>query len=386
MEEKTNLYIPTKCKVGLQLREGTYTGKLGYIIYHDGKVWRKETSWEGWRHKEGQMTSSWDYKKQEYTFNTPIFGVEPIEFDNVPTEGFVLNKKAGGYSSGWNHRQTYCRVYDPRGWEFEVNIPNLLYILQECSSYKGKGLEGEFVYSWEGKDLVLLPVSSPDYKECMKFTELQSKKIGKKDLVEGCTYLTSQMQKVVYLGQHLINEETYYNKTSIEDGGKIYSPVKKHVFRAPGKFDDYRSYLFVTSFSRFKSKVSDDVDPEFATYIDELQKSKYYSEADHLVVEPIVSEETKRFYFRGWNETIYKFGEITTKEELNNSRRRMDRSKVEGEKKYDIFTIKKLRRYWGGGDYYDDQYDLEGTFTKEEVLEKYGMLVRIHKNGYKEEV
>lgn len=38
----TQLYIPKKCKAGLQLREGTYTGKLGYIIYNDGKVWRKE--------------------------------------------------------------------------------------------------------------------------------------------------------------------------------------------------------------------------------------------------------------------------------------------------------------------------------------------------------
>jgi hypothetical protein len=382
------LYIPKKCKVGLQLREGTYTGKLGYIIYHDGKVWRKETSWEGWRHKEGQMTSKWDHKKQEYT-QDPIVGVGPIEFDNTPTEGFVLNKKAGGYSSGWNHRQTYCRVYDPRGWEFEVNIPNLLYILQECSSYKGKGLEGEFVYSWEGKDLVLLPVSSPDYKECMKFTDLQSKKIGKKDLVEGCTYLTSQMQQYVYLGQHLINEDTYYNKTSIEEGGRIFSPIKKHVFRAPGKFDEYQTYLFVTSFSRFKSKVSDDVDPEFATYVDELQKSKYYSEADRLVVEPITSKETRRNYFNGWNETIYKFGEIKTKQDLENARRRLDRAKVEGEqKKYDVFTMKKVLKssgFWRERDYYDTQYDLVETLTKEEVLQKYGMLVRIHKNGYKEE-
>jgi hypothetical protein len=37
-------------------------------------------------------------------------------------------------------------VYDPRGFEFEISIPNLLYILQECTSTKGKGLDGEFVY------------------------------------------------------------------------------------------------------------------------------------------------------------------------------------------------------------------------------------------------
>ena len=47
----TQLFIPKKCKVGFNLRTGTYTGKLGYVIYHDGKIWRKETSWEGWREK-----------------------------------------------------------------------------------------------------------------------------------------------------------------------------------------------------------------------------------------------------------------------------------------------------------------------------------------------
>jgi hypothetical protein len=50
------------------------------------------------------------------------------------------------------------RVYDPRNFEFEISVANLLYILEETSSLKGKGLEGEFVYAWEGKELVLLPV------------------------------------------------------------------------------------------------------------------------------------------------------------------------------------------------------------------------------------
>jgi hypothetical protein len=57
----------------------------------------------------------------------------------------------GQWLESWS---TYCRVYDPRGFEFEISIPNLLYILQECTSTKGKGLDGEFVYAWDGKDLV----------------------------------------------------------------------------------------------------------------------------------------------------------------------------------------------------------------------------------------
>lgn len=383
---KTNLYIPKKCKVGLQMREGTYTGKLGYVIYHDGKVWRKETSWEGWRHKEGQSrTSNWNSETQEYE-TIQITGVEPIEFENVPTEGFVLNKKAGGYSSGWNHRQTYCRVYDPRGFEFEITIPNLLYILQECSAYKGKGLEGEFVYSWEGKDLVLLPVSSPDYKECETFTALQSKKIGKKDLVEGCAYLTSQMEKLVYLGQHVVTENTWYNYAPSEDShsSRNLDFSKKHVFK---RLENQGGYLFLTGLTKMKEKVSDEVDSNFADYIDELQKSEYYSLADRLVVEPIPEKVERRNYFQGWNSTIYKFGDITSNDDLKRLERRLEKSKTD-QTKWDVSTSRQVKRassYWGS-DYYDTKYDVEGTFTKDEVKQNYGMLVRVYKNGFKKEV
>ena len=379
----TTLYIPKKCKVGLQERSDTYTGKLGYVIYHDGKVWRKETSWEGWRHKEGQMTFGWDPKTQEYT-KKPITGVEPMEFDNVPTEGFVLNKKAGGTNSGWNHRQTYCRVYDPRGFEFEITIPNLLFILEECSAYKGKGLEGEFVYSWDGKDLVLLPTSASDYKECVKFTSLQSQKVGKKDLVEGCTYLTSKMDKLIYLGQHLINEDTYYTKTKIEidysGNGRNGSFELKHVFRPIGELKSYYPYEFLNSFSKLKAKVSDDIDPLFPEYIDELQKSEFYAEPDHLEIEPITTVNN-RDIFDNYSTNVYKFGEVNSVPGLQTLKRYMTRSIiVDGMWDVSIEKQVKSSSYWGG---YNTAYEPEGTFTKEEVKQNYGMLVRVYKNGFK---
>ena len=149
---KTQLFIPKKIKVGYQSRSDTYTNRLAYVIYFDNKgVLRKETSWRGWI----------DPKLGDH------------EFENVPTEGFVLNKKAGGHSSGWNHRNTYCRIFDPRNFEFEITIPNLLFILQESSSFKGKGLDGTFVYAWEGKDIILLPTCSAEYQSSQEFTQLQ---------------------------------------------------------------------------------------------------------------------------------------------------------------------------------------------------------------------
>lgn len=71
---QTKLTIPSRIKVGYQKRGDTYTGNLAYVIYFDHKgVLRKETSWKGWC----------DSKLGSH------------EFDNVPTEGFVLNKKVG---------------------------------------------------------------------------------------------------------------------------------------------------------------------------------------------------------------------------------------------------------------------------------------------------
>lgn len=147
---RSSIFIPKIINVGYQNRSETYTGKLAYVIYYDekGKL-RKETSWNGWRDEN----------------------IPNNEYDNIPTEGFVLNKKAGDYSTGWDHRHAYCRVYDPRGFEFEITIENLLYILENANCIRGKGLEGEFVYGWDGKDLVLMPVESPDYKEIAEFNK-----------------------------------------------------------------------------------------------------------------------------------------------------------------------------------------------------------------------
>jgi len=186
-----NIFIPKKIKVGFQKRDGTYTGSLAYVIYYDEKnVLRKQTSWEGWRHKN----------------------IEPQDFDNIPTSGFVLNKKVGGYDNGWNHRQTYCRVYDPRGFEFEIDIQNLLYILENTNSIKGKGLEGDFVYGYEGKDLILIPCDSTDYKQLTEYNNLRFSKsyIKAKDLIIGAEYLTKQNEKWIYITK---SDYYYYDRT-----------------------------------------------------------------------------------------------------------------------------------------------------------------------------
>ena len=172
-QNKDRFFIPKKIHVGYVNRESTYTGKLAYVIYtdHTNKL-RKEKSWNSWRDKN----------------------INPDDFDNVPTEGFVLNKHVGGYKSWWNYRQSYCRIYDPRGFEIEITINNLLWILEWEDCIKGKGLSGKYVYGWVYDDLYLIPCSTDDYIESQKISDAMYKinNSSKNDLVPGALYKIKQ--------------------------------------------------------------------------------------------------------------------------------------------------------------------------------------------------
>ena len=163
MEQK--LFIPKKIKVGFQNRKDTFTGKLAYVIYFDEKgVLRKERSWTGWCDS-----------------NIPSF-----EFDNDPRNGYILNKGIQRYSD-WGSGRSVIRVHDPREFEFEISVDNLIGILMHSDVTK-RDIQEECVFAWAGPELVLLPVNSAAYQASVEYTNKQDQKISTKDLVKGVTY------------------------------------------------------------------------------------------------------------------------------------------------------------------------------------------------------
>lgn len=225
----STFFIPKQIKVGYQKREDTFTEKLAYVIYYDQKgELRKENSWQSWRDKTlGDDT-----------------------FVNDPISGFVLNKHAGGYSSGWNHRQSYCRVYDPRGFEIEITIDNLLWILDWVDCYKGKGLDGKFCYGWVGTDLVLIPECTEDYQESKTFSDSLFKKpdTKKSDLVVGSSYKFKDGSELAYVGEFKIQNRL---------GTKYFT---KSLFINPDKKNRYdKNKLYPKSSSSILVKVLDNV-------------------------------------------------------------------------------------------------------------------------------
>lgn len=261
MKELMN--IPKLIHVGCVERKDTYTGQLAYVIYTDekGKV-RKQTSWEGWRDKS----------------------IDPQDFNNEPTEGFVLNKGVGGarHSYGWNARNEYIRVYDPRGFEFEISVANLLFILQECNAIKGKGLEGEFVYAWSGTELVLLPTTCEEYKTSTEFTAAKSMKVTRADMVEGCEYLHKDMRRLVYIGREAHREFSRYE--AYHRGDLQKAPTKKsHVF-----WDiENEEFTFERGFTKLAKRVTDTAVDGFADIYTSFQNSKYVDIAVGIKLVPI---------------------------------------------------------------------------------------------------
>lgn len=320
-----NVFIPTKCKVGFNTRTDTYTGKLGYIIAYDGKKWRKEPSWENWREKymeeslvEAEKRKQYDDRMKQFTDPKSYYkytqeqaekqmgpyskfqpylhkwskdkSIEPIEFDNEPTEGFVLNKKVGGDRYSWNPRQTYTRVYDPRGFEFEITVPNLLYILENTNSIKGKGLEGNFIYGWSGKDLLLIPESAPEYVKMKEFTELQDAKVSAKDLRPGGVYLDKQQIEWTYLGKfdEYTRKYVYTNSTK----GYEYNQSKKYWFSEKSGMVQTKSGL---SFLAKDLKKDDLVN--YNNSLEKLEKSEAFIGFGEVILEDI-SEITEKVNYR----------------------------------------------------------------------------------------
>jgi hypothetical protein len=287
------LYIPKKLNVGFQERNDTYSGLLGYVIYWDDKgVLRKEGSWESWRHKPGN-------KKSYQRDNDVVYGdnVAPQVLDNEPMEGFVLNKQIGGarYSYGWNARIERVRVWDPRGFEFEISIPNLLFILQETTSSKGKGLEGKFVYSWAGKELVLLPTESQEYKESTKYTNLQGKKVTAKEMLAGKIYTFKDKEQCIYLGRHECILEFNYNSLQKQEYKKY------HVFVNTTTGE----YRYENGFTKLATVDSENIVDNYSDLLETFTNTKYYTKVKRVFVEefkltPEYFEENKEYSFNNF--------------------------------------------------------------------------------------
>ena len=348
------IYIPNRIRVGYQKRDDTLTKQLAYVIYYDnfGKL-RKETSWESWRHKD----------------------IEPQEFDNVPTSGFILNK--GHTRHSWSHfggKTTRIRIYDPRGIEFEITAENLVGVLMHTDCSK-REIAGDLVYAWCGTELMLLPCCSEEYAGAKKFSELQEKKFSAKELKEGHTYVTKSEEKVVYLGMldwwtwvehERTDGESYYRRQTV----RKHKKSRKHIFVGTERsgwsynYDKIGENYFkpLVPSAVLAAEVSDTPPDNFAFLVDDyLKKSEYSSQIDHFEVTML-----DRHHHGRW--TIDAHGNAVSWTEHYDDRYGWSASRASSKfRPQDVYAI-------------NDEYDLS---QRRDILPT-GDLVKVYKNGVRD--
>jgi hypothetical protein len=364
---KSQLFIPDKIRVGFQRREDTYTKKLAYVIYYgsDGKL-RKETSWKGWCHIPGEKKGKWSSQVVE---DDPE--LMPFDLDNKPHSGFVLNKGVQRYGY-WGNGRNMIRVYDDRGIEFEITTDNLMFILMTTNCHK-RGLEGEFVYAWAGKDLILLPTGCEEYKESVEYTGLQTKKIGAKDMVPGCAYTNKNKKKLIYLGRFNWYENIRYWRSKSK--GNI-DMKKHHIFKQEDSKQD--EYVIMDSFAKLATKDTDVPVSNYAELIEEFSKAKYASlpigfESNVVIPDWSLESEDQ------WHDKVFGSNLFIKHDENNYTKVRIcvDRKYNYETKKYEIergYYISNERKYtlldsnnfkyeWD----WNNSYDNRKYYTKEEL-------------------
>ncbi len=197
MKNGNKAFIPTRLNVGFQDRADTLQKRLGYVTYFDEKgVMRKNESWERWRKKD----------------------IEPEQYDNVPTAGFLINKGITRTGFYWGGKTVKMRVYDPRGFEVEITMDNLAGIISHSVIDNGE-IKQECVYVWFGSELFLIPTNSEVYQKAAVNTAKQNVKITKNELIIGGVYsLKKSSDTVTYVGHLSYGDLSGYNSYCFDTG------------------------------------------------------------------------------------------------------------------------------------------------------------------------
>lgn len=229
---KKTMLIPENLEIGFQERSDVMENRLSYITYRkdDGSI-AKELSWTGWKSDE-----------------------IPVEqHKNVPTSGFIISKDVKEHTWHGNTR-VKMRIYDPRGFDFEISINNLFMILEVCDINKCEMI-GEFVYAWFGSELILLPTNAEVYKRSKEASDNNNNKIAVKDLKVGAIYRTriikGETTDYLYLGRRPWHHSKSYNELEIYND-KVSKKIG--LYRGDNQNDDYSQTKNAHVFYDFKYK------------------------------------------------------------------------------------------------------------------------------------
>lgn len=101
--------------------------------------------------------------------------IEPMTFTNEPQTGFRLVDSIKRH--GWNGGNVVVRVEDPRGFELEISVANLLSVMESTTVINGE-IQSSCLWAREGGKNILIPTDSEWYKGVL--ASIEAAKTAKK--------------------------------------------------------------------------------------------------------------------------------------------------------------------------------------------------------------
>lgn len=211
MSELSTIKIPEKVYVGFQGRRWQDEVPLGFMTpYTDDKAGEKRRA----------TVDKWakGYHNQK-TFNSVIM-------ENKPMIGFKIGRAIRRSRSWSSSGASKVRIEDPRGFELEITIENLV-MLMDGNLIENGELVGECVWGRDGGDNILLPLNSEPYKHSMSTKAAISSAISLREINPGDHIKLITGEEGVYFGgMYPIGRDTYG-----DDSQKVNVSNKRYVLK-----------------------------------------------------------------------------------------------------------------------------------------------------------
>ena len=220
-----------KYYVGLRKKDKKASGKQLAFAVPDGT--------DSAAKKRKQTVDSWVAGSWYRDDKAPEAGTV---FDNKPMTGFQLTEWSGRYITD----NKVARVLDPRGFELEIYIPNLMDLILNTVIDHGL-IKDELVWLREGGNNRLVRTADPLYAEAIKNTEAAGQKKGKPalghevgDIISNTlgTYLYMGLMDVEFViprGKRVEDDEITEQYGTTYDGGWFLGmergPRRKRIYQ-----------------------------------------------------------------------------------------------------------------------------------------------------------
>jgi hypothetical protein len=177
-------------------------------------------------------------KRQAQVDNWSRGKMTSVIIDNKPMIGFRISR--GLRRLGWNHHATSVRIEDPRGFEVDISVSNMMMLTDNNLLENGEILR-ECVWGRDGGANVLLPVNSSPYVAATVNTERMTTTVNSRTVALGDTVLLKNGLQGRYLGSmypwRIVHGSSAYRQPyqfTLEQHDKKYHMVQ--IKREDGSF------------------------------------------------------------------------------------------------------------------------------------------------------